>query len=130
MYPSPQTILIISTFALCYLYFTMRKTARQQLDIYDLAMLSTVAFVPAGFVLFPAFSDWVAKISGVAFPFVVMFGLLFVILFFFIHRLTVKLHRLEHDNRLLVQEVSIIKFEIMRGPRPTGERPNEIRREK
>lgn len=106
---SQRTMLIVILFALSYLFLLLKKTARQQLDIYDLIMLSTVSFIPMLFVLFPSFADWVAYFTGVAFPFVIMFGLLFAILFIFIHRLTLKLHRLELDNRLLIQEVSLLR---------------------
>lgn len=109
---SLQTTIIVSLFAFCYLSFTAVETAKQKLDIYDLIMLSAVAIIPLIFVLFPSFSDWVAKISGVAFPFVVMFGVLFAILFIFIHRLTAKIHLLERCNRLLIQEMSLTKAEI------------------
>lgn len=125
MHSSLQTVVIVSIFALCYLYFTARETARQQLDIYDLIMLSTVAIIPSVFVLFPTFAEWVARVSGVAFPFVVMFGLLFVILFTFIHRLTTKIHRLQHDNRLLIQEVSIMKSEIVNASKQIKGRNSE-----
>jgi hypothetical protein len=114
MHSSLQTVVIVLIFALCYLYFTARETARQRLDLYDLIMLSAVAIIPSAFVLLPIFAEWIAKISGVAFPFVIMFGLLFAILFIFIHRLTAKMHRLEYDNRLLIQEVSIMKSKIVK----------------
>lgn len=104
-----QTIVIVAVFAFGYLFSTVRKTARQQLDLYDLVMLSTVAVIPIAFLLFPSFGYWLADLAGVGFPFVVMFGVLFAILFVFIHRLTVKLHRLEKYNRLLIQEVSLLK---------------------
>lgn len=112
-----QTILVISVFAIGYLFFLIRKTAHQQLDIYDLVMLSTVAIIPFIFIAFPGIALWVAEISGVEFPFVVMYGLLFAILFIFIHRLTVKLHRLEMDNRLLIQEISLLKQIVERAER-------------
>jgi len=117
-----QTILIISIFALCYLYFTARETAREQLDIYDLFMLSAVAIIPTVFVSFPWFAEWAAKISGVAFPFVIMFGILFAILFTFIHRLSGKIHRLESVNRLLIQELSIIKAAMISASMMPAER--------
>jgi hypothetical protein len=104
-----HTVVIVSVFALGYLYFTARKTARQQLDIYDLVMLSTVAIMPSAFVLFPDLAEYLSRLAGVAFPFVIMFGALFAILFIFVHRLTAKIHRLEHDNRLLIQELSLLK---------------------
>jgi len=121
-----QTVIVVSIFALCYLYFAIRETARQQLDIYDLIMLSAVAIIPWAFVLFPLFAEWTASVSGVAFPFVIMFGLLFAILFTFIHRLTVKIHRLESNNRLLIQELSIMKTAIVNRPVESVEKIQEI----
>jgi len=107
MTPSLHTILLIGVFAAWYLIFIARETARQRLDLYDFAMLSTVAVIPLGVVIFPQAAVRLAEIAGVGFPFVVMFGVLFAILFIFIHRLTVKIHRLENDNRLLIQELSL-----------------------
>lgn len=104
-----KTVILISFFAIGYMFFIVRKTARRQLDIYDLVMLSTVALWPVIFVLFPRLANWLASMAGVEFPFVVMFGMLFAILFIFIHRLTVKIHRLESDTQLLVQELSLLK---------------------
>ena len=106
---SIKTIILITLFTSGYMFFIIRKTARRQLDLYDLVMLSTVAFIPCAFAIFPQFANWVAAITGVGFPFVVMFGMLFAILFIFIHRLTVKVHQLESDNRLLVQELSLLR---------------------
>lgn len=107
-----HTLIIVVVFAFGYVFFMVCKTARQQLDIYDLAMLSTVAIVPSIFVVFPGIAFWIAEIAGVAFPFVVMFGILFAVLFVFVHRLTVKLHRLEADNRLIIQEISLLKQSV------------------
>jgi Uncharacterized conserved protein (DUF2304). len=104
-----HTMAIVVVFALSYLYFTARKTARLQIDIYDLVMLSAVAIIPSIFVLLPDLGEYLSRLSGVAFPFVIMFGALFAILFIFVHRLTAKVHRLENDNRALIQELSLLK---------------------
>lgn len=106
---SVHTMIVVAIFALWYLTHTIRKTARQELDLYDLTMLSAVAIIPAGFTFFPNLAYSMATAAGVAFPFVVMFGVLFAVLFVFIHRLTAKVHCLERDNRLLIQEVSLLK---------------------
>ena len=37
---------------------------------------------------------------------------LFAIIFLFIHRLTIKIHRLESENRLLIQETSLLKHSL------------------
>ncbi|OOZ36748.1 DUF2304 domain-containing protein [Solemya velesiana gill symbiont] len=107
-----KTIIIIAIFAILYMLFIARKTARRQLDLYDLVMLSAVAIVPIIFATFPQLAYWLAGIVGVGFPFVVMFGILFAILFIFVHRLTVKIHQLESDNRLLLQELSLLSQAI------------------
>ena len=116
---SLQTIILVAIFAFCYLTFITRKTARQQLDLYDLVMLSTVAIVPGIFVAFPKIAFWLSNIAGVEFPFVMMFGMLFAFLFVFVYRLTIKLHILEVDNRLLIQEISLLKQTI---EKPDGKR--------
>jgi hypothetical protein len=109
--PNPQTVILVGLFALAYMVTLLRKTARHQLDLYDFFMLSTVAILPALLVLMPSISDWIAVISGVTFPFVVMFGLLFVFIFIIMHRMTIKLHRLENQNNLFVQELSLLRME-------------------
>lgn len=109
---SIQTVIIIVLFAVGYMFLLIRKAAYKQLDIYDLIMLSTVAIIPCGFVFFPEITSWISKVTGVVFPFVVMFGILFVILFFFIDRIITKLHRLESENRLIIQEVSLLRQTI------------------
>lgn len=108
-----NTLIAIGLFALAYLAFIARKTARQQLDLYDFVMLSTVAVVPAVFVFWPGLAYWLAEIAGVAFPFVIMFGALFLVLFLFVYRMTAKMHRLERDNLLLIQEVSLLRMELV-----------------
>ena len=115
-----KTVIFITIFANGYLFFIIRKTARRQLDIYDLVMLSTVAIIPIVFVAFPRFSYLLADVAGVGFPFVVMFGMLFAILFTFIHRLTVKIHCLELDSRMLIQELSLLRQKSD----PVGENKN------
>lgn len=107
-----QTIIAVLVFALGYLFFLARATARNKLDIYDLIMLSMVAIVPSTFVLLPKLAEYIAQALGVLFPFVVMFGALFAILFIFVHRLTSKIHCLERENRLLIQEVSLLKADF------------------
>ena len=117
---SANTILVVVAFAALYMVFTIRKTAHQQLDLYDFAMLSMVALVPGAFVVFPRFAYWLAAVAGVEFPFVVMFGTLFAVLFVFVHRLTVRIHRLESDNRLLIQELGLLRERLDRRPPDDG----------
>ena len=110
--PSIQTLGLIAIFALLYLFAIFRKTAHRKLDLYDLFMLSMVAVIPAFFVFLPSAATMLADLTGVAFPFVIMFGALFAILFIFVHRLTSKMHKVENDSRLLIQEISMLRQQI------------------
>jgi hypothetical protein len=121
--PNPQTILVVGFFAFIYLLAILRKTARQELDLYDFFMLSMVALLPALFTFVPAFALWIARLSGVVFPFVIMFGALLAVLFILVHRLTSKVHKLERQSRLLVQEISLVRMELE--PRPARENEKE-----
>jgi hypothetical protein len=109
-----QTIVLILLFAVFYLARILRKTARSQLDLYDLVMLSSVAIIPVIFAVFPSAAYAITRLTGVAFPFVILFGVLLAVLFLLIHRLTGKLHTLERDSRLLVQELSILRQETQK----------------
>ena len=113
---SIQTIFVVIFFSLAYTIVIIRKTALQQVDIHDLVMLSSVVIIPSVFVGFPDVAFWFAKFAGVEFPFVVMFGMLIAILFIFVHRLTIKLHRVEKDNRLLIQEICILRQTLEQSP--------------
>ncbi len=110
--PTLQTVVVISIFAALYLFWVFRKTIAMKLDLYDLIMLSMVAIVPLIFVMFPALAVALSGITGVAFPFVVMFGGLFLVLFVFMHRMTARLHKLERQNCALVQEVGLLHLEL------------------
>ena len=51
--PSPETVVVVSAFALIYMLVLLRKTMQGKFDLYDFLMLSMVAIIPAGFTLFP-----------------------------------------------------------------------------
>ena len=102
--PSIQTLLFVGIFAFLYLRHLVTKTLRESLDIYDLLLLSMVALAPAGFAYFPDIANSLASLTGVAFPFVLLFGLLLVVLFTLVHRLAIRIHHVESQNRLLIQE--------------------------
>lgn len=108
-YDHIQTAAVIIVFSVWYLVGIVRRTAKSQMDIYDLMMLSTVALIPIFFVALPNIAMSISLMVGITFPFVLLFAILIAVLFIFIHRLTVKVHQIETDNRLLIQELSILK---------------------
>lgn len=111
--PSDETVLIISIFAIVYMLVVLRKTLHGEFDLYDFLILSMVAIIPAGFALFPRLANLVAHLTGVVFPFVVMFGALFLVVFAFMHTITARLHRLERQNSALIQEHSLLAMRLM-----------------
>ena len=110
--PSVETVVVISAFALIYMLVLLRKTLQGRFDLYDFLLLSTVAILPAGFALFPRLAYLISHLTGVVFPFVVMFGVLFVVVFAFMHNMTARLHRLERQNCALIQEQSLLALEL------------------
>jgi hypothetical protein len=110
--PSPETVVVVSAFALIYMLVLLRKTMQGKFDLYDFLMLSMVAIIPAGFALFPSLAYLVTHLTGVVFPFVVMFGVLFLVVFAFMHNMTARLHRLERQNCTLIQEQSLLALEL------------------
>lgn len=109
--PTTHTTVLVAVFAAWYLIVIARRTLTGHLDFYDLVMLSMVALLPAIFVFWPQTAKIVGMLAGVTFPFVVLFGVLTLVVFIFLHRITLKLHKLERLNRLLVQEISLLRFE-------------------
>jgi hypothetical protein len=110
--PNTATVLIISAFAVVYMFILLRKTLQGKFDLYDFLMLSMVAIIPAAFALFPRLTYWLTQLSGVGFPFVLMFGVLFLVVFVFMHNMTARLHKLERQNGALIQEQSLLLLEL------------------
>jgi hypothetical protein len=110
--PTPETVVIISGFAFIYMLVLLRKTLQGKFDLYDFLVLSMVAILPAGFALFPRLAYLISHLTGVVFPFVVMFGALFLVVFVFMHSITERLHKLERQNWALIQEQSLLALEL------------------
>lgn len=106
------TMLFLITFSASYMVLVLRETIAGRFDLYDFIMLSMLAIVPCGFVVFPNIVNQFADIIGVEFPFIIMFGMLFMIVFLFLHRMTAKIHLLEKQNLKLIQELGILSHLI------------------
>ncbi len=105
----PETLITIVLFAVLYIWFLLYKTSTSTLDVYDLVILSTAAVLPISFILVPGFWHFLSNKIGVAFPFVLLFGILIVIIFITIHRLLVKLYDLKSKYVFLIQELGLLK---------------------
>ena len=114
MHLNTSTVITVLTFSLLYFVFTARETARHKFDIYDFFMLSTLAILPTLFVIFPQTTKKISAIFGVAFPFVILFAALFIVLFCFLHKLSAKVQNLERQNRNLIQELGLLQLQTLR----------------
>ncbi|MDI6751267.1 MAG: DUF2304 family protein [bacterium] len=107
--PTLQTTIFILLFLVLYLFLIIRKAVKNDIDLYDLLLLSTVAIVPTIFVFFPKIAVVLAALIGVGYLFFVFFGLLFLIIFIYLYRLVLKSNRNHKMIVLLVQEISLLK---------------------
>ncbi|WP_141679119.1 DUF2304 family protein, partial [Acinetobacter baumannii] len=60
----------------------------------------------------PRLAYFLSHVTGVVFPFVVMFGALFLVVFVVMHNITARLHKLERQNWTLIQEQSLLALEL------------------
>lgn len=110
--PAPQTILFLSIFLLLYLAFLFHRTVKGKVDLYDFFLLSLVALLPCLFAFFPKAGIEFTHFLGVKYPFVVLFGLLFFVVFFYLNRLVVRLNDLRTRERALAQEMALLRQQL------------------
>lgn len=112
--PTAPTIVFISVFLAAYALVLFRNTVKNRIDFYDFLLLATVALVPSSFVYFPGAGVWITRLIGVEFPFLVLFGMLFVIVFAYFYRHVLKLNRQERTIVLLTQELGLLREAVRR----------------
>jgi len=110
--PSWQTLVFITVFMVAYEGLLIQRATRNIIDIYDLFILSLVALVPAGFAYFPHVAAYLARLTGVTFPFLLLFGFLFVVVFAYLYHVIVKLNHQQRNMTAMVQEVSLLRFDL------------------
>ena len=66
-------------------------------------MLVTIAFIPLVFSVFPDFFTKISHYLGVEFPFVIMFGFIFLFTYLLMHSVLLRLYRIENNLRKLSQ---------------------------
>lgn len=111
-HPSLQTVVFISVFLLVYLVVLLKNAIKNTIDLYDLLILSSIAIAPSIFVFFPNIVVRIARLVGVTFPFLLLFGFLFFIVFVYLYRIVVKINNHNNMNKLLVQELSLLRQKL------------------
>lgn len=119
-HPTVQTIVFVSLFLVLYLVILLKNAIRSTIDFYDLLMLSSVAIVPSVFVFFPSLAGYLAHLAGVEFPFVLLFGGLFLIVFVYLYRLVIEINHHHGRITVLIQELSLLRQQLqqVQGHRP------------
>lgn len=110
--PTVSTLVFISLFLVVYILVLVRNAVRSHIDFYDLLLLSTVSLVPAFFAFFPSLAFKLARIVGVEFPFLLLFGGLFFVVFAYLYRLVIKVNFLHNRNIILVQELGFLRQKL------------------
>lgn len=105
-------IVAVSLFTVLYIGYLLQRAKESRLDLHDFLLLSTIAVIPFVFIVFLPLAYALAELVGVAFPFVLLFGLLFVFAFLCIHRLLVKVNKLALSNIQLVQEIGLLEARL------------------
>jgi hypothetical protein len=106
--PSPATVTFVVLFAIVYIALLVRNALRDELDLYDLLLLSAVGAVPLAFVLFPAAAEELSGLVGVQFPFILLFGGLLFLTFIGLYRLLHAFAKLNREVRTLSQELALL----------------------
>lgn len=112
--PSWQTLVFITVFMVVYEALLIQRATRNVIDIFDLFILSLVALVPAGFAYFPHLAAYLARLVGVTFPFLLLFGFLFVVVFAYLYHVIVKLNHQQRHMTAMVQELTLLRDDLER----------------
>ena len=108
-HPTPSTVVFVTVFLVVYTAYLVRNTLRNNIDLYDFAMLASVAVIPAMFVYFPDLVVRITRFVGVEFPFLLLFGALSLIVFLYLYRLVIKTNEEWQTIILLTQEIGILR---------------------
>jgi len=117
---SPAAAWTLAIFCVFYIAFLVRQLYRRTIDLYDFLMLSMIAIIPAMFILMPPIAVAIGNMFDVAFPFVIMFAALLLVVFVIVHHVLVRLHSVEGKLRQLVQEVALDAHVERTGERREG----------
>lgn len=110
--PTTQTILFIAIFLVAYISYLLRSTLKQKIDFYDFLILTAVGVLPSIFAFFPQSTLQMTRFIGVRYPFVVLFGALFFVVFYYLFRLVIRINKLAQQERALAQELAFLRDKI------------------
>jgi hypothetical protein len=109
---SSNATVFILAFSTLYLVVVVRRVANSRLGPEDAFLLSTLALVPIGYVLFPSYVSAITKLVGVTYPFFLMFGFFHFVSFVMIDRVLKLVTRHQKEITILSQEIALLRGEL------------------
>lgn len=94
-----------------YLGFLTRSLVNQRIELYDALHLTSIVIIVSIFTLMQQIGEKISETINVKFPFVIMFSLIFIEVYFFLHRIVIRMHKQELAVRKLTQEIALLKAE-------------------
>ncbi|MDB2476847.1 DUF2304 domain-containing protein [Alphaproteobacteria bacterium] len=105
------TLIIVLVSLLFFAGFLLRRISSGSLDVFDALSISLVLILPFGFLLFESVANELSLIIGVEFPFVLMFGMLFLFAFLMLMSLLMRMKSTEARIQKLAQELALERME-------------------
>ena len=94
-----------------YMVFLTRSLVNQRIELYDALHLTSIVIIVSIFTLMQQIGEKISETINVKFPFVIMFSLIFIEVYFFLHRIVIRMHKQELAVRKLTQEIALLKAE-------------------
>jgi hypothetical protein len=94
-----------------YMVFLTRSLVNQRIELYDALHLTSIVIIVSIFTLMQQIGDKISETINVKYPFVIMFSLIFIEVYFFLHRIVIRMHKQELAVRKLTQEIALLKAE-------------------
>jgi hypothetical protein len=94
-----------------YMVFLTRSLVNQRIELYDALHLTSIVIIVSIFTLMQQIGEKISDTINVKFPFVIMFSLIFIEVYFFLHRIVIRMHKQELAVRKLTQEIALLKAE-------------------
>lgn len=92
-----------------YMVFLTRSLVNQRIELYDALHLTSIVIIVSIFTLMQQIGEKISETINVKFPFVIMFSLIFIEVYFFLHRIVIRMHKQELAVRKLTQEIALLK---------------------
>jgi hypothetical protein len=103
--------ILFGAISVIYIVFLTRSLVNQRIELYDALHLTSIIAIVSIFTLMPQIGEKIAETINVKFPFVIMFSLILIEVYFFLHRIVIKMHSQESAVRRLTQEIALLKAE-------------------